>query len=160
MTTSAKSTPGASKPSGPTQPVSPTKQKAKPKVPTSSSVPFDPFGSTTTLASTAETKAQSAHAYLQQNQANAPKVKVKSRPERATTGSQAKKGLFSKLTGSSKQGEEDRKPMKSSEVFASLKKRSKICMRRLFGVTAEEKKGGIKWQQFVQVNVISYCIVN
>jgi hypothetical protein len=164
------SAPAAAEPSQPEFPKSPpatpkpavpaTKQKstpAKPKSPVSPSVPFDPFASKLSLASAQETKAQSAHAYLQETQANAPKVKVKSRPERAASPEQ-KKGLFSKLTGGNKdKDEEESKPLKSSEIFASLRKRSKVAMRRLFGVTAEEKKGGIKWQQFVQVSFTVNC---
>lgn len=136
------------------KPSSPTKMKAQPpkvKSPTATAPPFDPFGSKINLASTQEKKAQSAHAYLQQTQGTTPKVKVKSRPEHPVEAAEQKKGLFSKFTGGAKtQEEEDSKP-KASEIFKTLKKRSKVAMRRLFGVTAEEKKGGIKWQQFTQV---------
>ncbi|EJD03112.1 uncharacterized protein FOMMEDRAFT_156484 [Fomitiporia mediterranea MF3/22] len=130
---------------------------------------------TTGLASTAslplpplEQKAESAHSYLRQRSES--KSKVKTRPEQQPvdlppdSGKKERRNLFDRLRGKdrdvvpnedldteSKQKPKDKGGENAADVFARLKKKTVKYARRLIGVKAQDKKGALKWDQFLQV---------
>lgn len=98
-----------------------------------------------------EQRAESAKSYLASLTSD-KKEKVKTRPEEA----EEKKSLFKKLGFRSKDAkpkepEPNRAEKRTENVFVGLRKKSKICARKLFGLAVEDRKGSLKWDQFVHV---------
>lgn len=109
------------------------------------------FGSTTSLPLPAEQKAESARAYLAK--LAEAKTKVKTRPDQQLD-AEPEKGrtrLFSKFGSSKEKPKEDVKQKNTANVFANLKKKTGTMARKLFGVSAQDKKGALKWEEFLQV---------
>ncbi|KAL5485099.1 hypothetical protein ACEPAI_7741 [Sanghuangporus weigelae] len=119
------------------------------------------FASTTTLQLPQEQKAPSARSYLKE--IPGAKTKVKTRREPATEANaettpvkkDRKGGLFGRFKGrDGDESKEDRKKKKQESdlsVFARLRKKTAGHLRKLLGVSAQDKKGSLKWEQFLQV---------
>ncbi|KAG6831829.1 hypothetical protein H0H87_003748 [Tephrocybe sp. NHM501043] len=111
------------------------------------------LGSTTSLPLPTET-AQSARSYIQAENLDAQKSKVKSRPSHATVFGTPKKGLFSKFLNRVR-GEPEEKPQKGAKHswFSKLSKKSKILMHQLLNTTEGELKGiaPMKWDNFLRL---------
>ncbi|TDL26198.1 hypothetical protein BD410DRAFT_895610 [Rickenella mellea] len=164
-TTTPVKAPPAQRTVSPAQPTSPSKdaKKAPSKVSTasspvtspslSSSTPtLAPHTSTTSLALPHEQTAQSAHSYLQSTGANASKTKVKSRPDHVPVEPENKKSLFSRFNLKSKDKEEPPVPASSKkQVFGNLTKKASSYMAKLIGTSVEDKRGMLKWDEFVKV---------
>jgi len=152
------------KPASP-PPASPIKKKPTPSVKSnfsgttlrstsglSSATAAAAFGSSISLALPTEQKAESARSYLASIGANQTKTKVKTRPDQPV---EEKKSLFTKLGFRGKDKEAKNEPSKQEQqkinVFGGLKKKSKLCAQKLFGISVEDRKGSLKWEQFVQL---------
>lgn len=148
----------------PTPPASPKGKKASAK-PTPNRTPSitstltgtTAYESTTTIHHLpVEQKASSAHSYRQQ--LGEAKVKVKTRPDQPIE-EEERVGLFGRLRGKAPP-KDDAKPQKNNAVvFGNLKKKTGNFARRLFGVSAQDKKGALKWEQFLQVGELNLCWV-
>ena len=96
--------------------------------------------------------AQSAHSYLQD--LNAPKEKVKSRPDHASLFSD-KRGFLSKLAPkdkTKKENENESITNKKKSWLSRLGKKSGGYMRQLLHINPAEKAGSLKWESFLRVN--------
>ena len=175
MTTTTTTEPGpapamaSAPPVLPTSSVSPSKT---PSTPTRPAVrPPSINASTTTLAHASTTSlpieptaAQSARSYLQAEKLDAPKSKVKSRPEPTSLEPiPEKKDFFSKFTKTKlkqkpKEPEVDQKASRQS-WFSRLTKRTKGYMSQLLGSSEDEAQGrsAMKWEEFLKVCGIVPC---
>ncbi|KAG6866749.1 hypothetical protein C0991_011408 [Blastosporella zonata] len=138
----------------PTWPVAPAKKTA-PKVVIGGAKASAPLGSITSLLLPSETVAQSARSYIQTENLDAQKSKVKSRPSHATVFSGAKKpGIFSKFF-SRVRGEPEEKPQPGANHswFSKLSKKSKGLMHQLLNTAEDEMKGIVpmKWENFLRL---------
>jgi hypothetical protein len=106
------------------------------------------------LGSVEPTIAQSARSYLQSENLDSQRTKVKTRPGYATsfTEKPEKKGVFSKLMGRNKTQEEDTKGPKHS-WFSRLTKRTTGYMHQLLNSPENDTKGiaPMKWEHFLKV---------
>ncbi|KAF5380464.1 hypothetical protein D9615_004625 [Tricholomella constricta] len=144
--------PAAGAPTPPTSLPALADKVAPPSLKTSAS-----YGSTASLPLFTETVAQSARSYIQAENLDAQKSKVKSRPSHATvfTDKPAKRGFFSKLMSRAKGDDTEAEPQKDAKHswFSKLSKRSNSLMHQLLN-TAEDEMQGIapmKWDNFVKV---------
>jgi hypothetical protein len=111
-----------------------------------------PRASTTSLP-IEPTTAQSARAYLKAEKLEAPKSKVKSRPEQGPMESiPEKKSIFSKFVKSKakEEPEADQKDNKPS-LFSRLSKKTAGYMSQLLGGSKDEGPGSMKWDNFLKV---------
>ncbi|KAL5523887.1 hypothetical protein ACEPAG_8060 [Sanghuangporus baumii] len=119
------------------------------------------FASTTTLPLPHEQKAPSARSYLKEIPSTKTKVKTRREPaaeanvETTLKKKDRKGGLFGRFKGrNGDESKEDQKKKKKESgvgVFARLRKKTAGHLRKLLGVSAQDKKGSLKWEQFLQV---------
>ncbi|KAH8119258.1 hypothetical protein DFH11DRAFT_1686181 [Phellopilus nigrolimitatus] len=145
----------AREPASSSPPASPSKVKSEAKKPaskapsvkapsiTSNISGTTAFGSTTSLPLPAEQKAESARAYLAK--LAEAKTKVKTRPDQQldTESEKGRTRLFSKFGSSKEKPKEDVKQKNTANTGTMA--------RKLFGVSAQDKKGALKWEQFLQI---------
>jgi hypothetical protein len=151
-------------PSSPAQ--TPKKAAAPPtavqKAASTKSIPSTMSTTSLGLASIETTTAQSARSYLQSENLDAQKAKIKTRPDYATsfTEKPEKKGLFSKIIGRNKPREEDSKGAKHS-WFSKLTKKTTGYMHQLLNTAESDTKGlaPMKWEQFLKVWSSARCSV-
>ena len=90
------------------------------------------------------------------------KTKVKTRREPGTESIPEKKGrrnLFDKLRGKDRDvPKEDAKQENSADVFGRLKRRTVSYARKLIGASVQDKKGSLKWEQFLQVRRVTLLL--
>lgn len=114
------------------------------------------YESTTTIHHLpTEQKAPSAHSYRQQ--LGEAKVKIKTRPDQPIDEVE-RVGLFDRLRGKAPPKEDTKTQKNSAVAFTNLKKKTGNFARRLFGVSAQDKKGALKWEQFLQVGGLKPCL--
>ncbi|KAF9263366.1 hypothetical protein L218DRAFT_959393 [Marasmius fiardii PR-910] len=97
--------------------------------------------------------AQSAHSYIKSEHLDAPKTKLKSRPDHASIFSKPK-GVLARL-GVGQEEDED-KPHEKKEkrnFFANLRKKTRGYMHQILHTAEDDTKGsaGMKWETFVKV---------
>ncbi|KAG5647031.1 hypothetical protein DXG03_001401 [Asterophora parasitica] len=116
------------------------------------------YSSTASLPLFPENVAQSARSYLQAENLDTQKSKVKSRPNHATVFTEkpeAKKGFFSKLMSRAKGEDPDAKPQKGAKHswFLKLSRKTKVLMHQLLNTAENELKGiaPMKWDNFVKL---------
>lgn len=148
-------TPAAKAPTSPKSPVAAAPKKA-PSI--ASTLASGGLASSASLPLPVETTAQSAHSYIKEAKLAEANAKVKTRPDQPAVPppeKEKKKGFFSKL-GSNKKAEEMAKEKPNPNAFNGLKKKTKSYVQKLFGVTMADKKGSLKWEQFLQVSLVVY----
>ncbi|KAL5528321.1 hypothetical protein ACEPAF_7457 [Sanghuangporus sanghuang] len=119
------------------------------------------FASTTTLPLPQEQKAPSVRSYLKEIPGTKTKVKTRREPpteanaETTPVKKDRKGGLFGRFKGrDSDESKGDKKKKKKESdlsIFARLRKKTAGHLRKLLGVSAEDRKGSLKWEQFLQV---------
>ncbi|KAK7035444.1 hypothetical protein VNI00_011737 [Paramarasmius palmivorus] len=141
-------------------PASPTPAKAKAKTPAS---PAKPKPQTTSQASASastfslpisQTTAESARSYIKSENLDAPKTKVKSRPDHASVFSNIKpKGVLARLGVGKEQEETPHEKKEKRNFFASLRRKTRGYMHQILHTAEDETKGsaGMKWDTFVKV---------
>ncbi|KAF8070672.1 hypothetical protein FPV67DRAFT_1488307 [Lyophyllum atratum] len=139
-----------------TPPASPAPKKVAPKATPSVRTSIS-LASTTSLPLPSETVAQSARSYIQTENLDAQKSKIKSRPNHATVFTEkpdAKKGFFGRLMSRAK-GESKEPPQKGAKHswFSKLSKKSKGLMHQLLNTADDEMKGSapMKWENFLRL---------
>ncbi|KAI5123681.1 hypothetical protein M0805_001709 [Coniferiporia weirii] len=106
--------------------------------------------STTTLPLPAPQKAESARSYLAK--LSGTKAKVKTRPEQLVdVPEKLRHRLFDRFGESNTNRAKETKPVNSANVFGNLKKKTGALARKLLGVSPQDKKGSLKWEQFLQI---------
>ena len=137
------------------------KTAAPPTSPSSKAGPAKPVPSMTSTASIPlgrieSTTAQSARSYLQSENLDAQRTKIKSRPDYATsfTEKPEKKGVFSKLMGRNKDQEETKGAKHS--WFSRLTKKTTGYMHQLLNSPESDTKGitPMKWEHFLKVSLV------
>ncbi|KAL5507170.1 hypothetical protein ACEPAH_6626 [Sanghuangporus vaninii] len=119
------------------------------------------FASTSTLPLPQEQKAPSARSYLKEIPGAKTKVKTRREPAPETDAettpmkTNRKGGLFGRLKSrdddESKEDKKKKKKESDRNIFARLRKKTAGHLRKLLGVSAQDKKGSLKWEQFLQV---------
>ena len=128
-------------------------------------------GSTTSFASVSttsleQTRAQSAHSYLQSENLTEQKVKVKTRAEAPSLPpveeQDTKRGFFSRFSRTREAvphaSEEEKKEKRNLGTwFKNMNRRSSGFLAQILGADKSAKKGGppMKWDHFVKVSGIS-----
>jgi len=159
-------------PAGEATPVPVVKVQSPPVVPpkTVAATPISPqkAGSTRLAPSTMSTTslglgsaaAQSARSYLQSENLDTQRTKIKTRPDYATSfmGGTGKKGVLSKIMGRNKTREEETKATEHS-WFSKLTKKTAVYMHQLLNTTEDDAKGiaPMKWDHFVKVRFLVKC---
>jgi hypothetical protein len=133
-------------------PVSPQKAGFNKSVPSTMSTASLPLGSIE------PTTAQSARSYLQSENLDAQRTKIKTRPDYATsfTEKPKKKGVFSKFMGRNKPQEEKEAKGAKHSWFSKLTKKSTGYMHQLLNSPEDETKGiaPMKWEHFLKVSCL------
>ena len=112
-------------------------------------------GSTVSLPLPTEQKAESARKYLAQAGLDQIKTKVKTRPDQPAEEKEEKVGrprLFGRFGGGESKESDKNNTSSASAVFGRLRHKTSMVARKVFGVTAQDKKGSVKWEQFLQVS--------
>jgi hypothetical protein len=122
----------------------------------SSAATYTPsFMSSMASLTLAETTAQSAHAYLQEQQLNKSEKKIKSRPDHASLFShtEERRGLLSKLSSVVK-GRDKEKEMQEARQswFSKLGKKTTGLMHQLLKPGDKDTLGDMKWEHFLKVS--------
>jgi hypothetical protein len=129
--------------------------------------------STTTFASMStasleQTRAQSAHSYLQSENLAEQKVKVKTRAELSNLPpvqeQDTKRGFFSRFSRKREAAphapeEETKEKRNLGTWFKNMNRKSGVFLAQILGADKSAKKGGppMKWDHFVKVSGISAC---
>jgi hypothetical protein len=130
--------------------------------------------STTTFASMStasleQTRAQSAHSYLQSENLTEQKVKIKTRAESSNLPPvqehDTKRGFFSRFSRRREEAaphapeEETKEKRNLGAWFKNMNRKSSMFLAQILGADKSAKKGGppMKWDYFVKVSGISAC---
>jgi len=150
----------------------PTSQAKKKKRQPTMRQPNLTSSSTTTFAtmSTAaleQTRAQSAHSYLQSENLTEQKVKVKTRAELSSRPpvqeQDTKRGFFSRFSRKREAAphtpEETKEKRNLGTWFKNMNRKSGTFLAQILGADKSAKKGGppMRWDHFVKVSEISAC---
>ncbi|ESK96615.1 hypothetical protein Moror_6835 [Moniliophthora roreri MCA 2997] len=149
--------PAASPPTSPTPakgkgaktPTSPTAAKPRPSTTTQTSASASTFS-----LPISQTTAESARSYIKSENLDAPKNKVKSRPDHASLFSNIKpKGVLARLGVGKEQEETPHEKKEKRNFFASLRRKTRGYMHQILHTAEDETKGsaGMKWDTFVKV---------
>ncbi|KII92754.1 hypothetical protein PLICRDRAFT_37552 [Plicaturopsis crispa FD-325 SS-3] len=148
-------TPSPSPASPPRKKTAPAKPMSPPARAPSVSSSTLPGMSTTSLPLPAEQTAQSARSYLQSEKVEAPKTKIKSRPDHPSLfGTDNKSSFFSKFSRKDKeQVVEPEKQGTKRSWFSKLGKKTSTYMHQLLNTSEDETKGTkpMKWDTFLKV---------
>jgi hypothetical protein len=121
-------------------------------------------------ASLEQTRAQSAHSYLQSENLAEQKVKVKTRAELSSRPPEqeqdTKRGFFSRFSRKREAAphapeEETKEKRNLGAWFKNMNRKSSVFLTQILGADKSAKKGGppMKWDHFVKVSGISVCCV-
>ena len=151
----------------------PTSQAKKKKRQPTMRQPNLTSSSTTTFASMStttleQTRAQSAHSYLQSENLTEQKVKVKTRAELSSLPSvqeqDTKRGFFSRFSRKREAAphapeEETKEKRNLGAWFKNMNRKSGVFLAQILGADKSAKKGGppMKWDHFVKVSRIFAC---
>lgn len=102
----------------------------------------------------AEHKAESARKYLAEVGLDQIKSKVKTRPEHDPEPKEGRKRLFNRFGSGPKEAEEKDSKESYNAIFGRLKNKTSAIARKVFGASAQDKKGNVKWEQFLQVRCL------
>lgn len=119
-------------------------------------------------ASLEQTRAQSAHSYLQSENLTEQKVKVKTRAELSSRPpvqeQDIKRGFFSRFSRKREDSphapeEETKEKQNLGAWFKNMNRKSKGFLTQILGADKSAKKGGppMRWDYFVKVSGISAC---
>lgn len=111
----------------------------------------------------AETTAQSAHAYLQEQQLNKSEKKIKSRPDHASLFShtEEKRGILSKLSSVIKGRDKEQEMQEARQSwFSKLGKKTTGLMHQLLKPGDKDTLGDMKWEHFLKVSLFHDFLID
>ncbi|KAG7098800.1 hypothetical protein E1B28_000705 [Marasmius oreades] len=96
--------------------------------------------------------AQSAHSYIKSEKLDAPKGKLKSRPDHASLFSKPK-GVLARLGVGQEEKETPQDKKEKRSFFINLRKKTRGYMHQILHTAEDDTKGsaGMKWETFVKV---------